>query len=40
MGKLPETPMTDKVLIKISNSAYDRLGAIDQRFRVAVTYYK
>jgi hypothetical protein len=40
MGKLPETPMTDKVLIKISKSAYDRLGAIDQRFRVAVTYYK
>jgi hypothetical protein len=40
MGKLPETPMTDKVLIKVSKSAYDRLGAIDQRFRVEVTYYK
>lgn len=40
MGKLPETAMTDKLVIKISKSAYDRLGAIDQRFRVEVTYYK
>jgi len=40
MGKLPETALTDKLVIKISKSAYDRLGAIDQRFRVEVTYYK
>lgn len=40
MGKLPDTALTDKVLIRISKSAYDRLGAIDQRFRVQVTYYK
>lgn len=40
MGKLPDTALTDKVLIRISRSAYDRLGAIDQRFRVEVTYYK
>ena len=40
MGKLPDTAMTDKVIIRISKSAYDRLGAIDQRFRVEVTYYK
>lgn len=40
MGKLPDTAMTDKLLIKISKSAYDRLGAIDPRFRVQVTYYK
>lgn len=40
MGKLPETPLTDKLVIKISKSAYDRLGAIDSRFRVEVTYYK
>lgn len=40
MGKLPDTAMTDKLVIKISKSAYDRLGAIDQRFRVEVTYYK
>lgn len=40
MGKLPDTSMTDKLVIKVSKSAYDRLGAIDQRFRVEVTYYK
>jgi LysM repeat protein len=40
MGKLPDTAMTDKLIIKVSKSAYDRLGAIDQRFRVQVTYYK
>lgn len=40
MGKLPDTAMTDKLIIKISKSAYDRLGAIDPRFRVQVTYYK
>ncbi|HEU5292296.1 MAG TPA: LysM peptidoglycan-binding domain-containing protein [Cyclobacteriaceae bacterium] len=40
MGKLPDTAATDKLVIKISKSAYDRLGAIDSRFRVEVTYYK
>jgi LysM repeat protein len=40
MGKLPDTAMNDKLVIKISKSAYDRLGAIDPRFRVEVTYYK
>lgn len=40
MGKLPDTAMTDKVIIRVSKSAYDRLGAIDPRFRVEVTYYK
>lgn len=40
MGKLPDTSMTDKLIIRISKSAYDRLGAIDPRFRVEVTYYK
>jgi len=40
MGKLPETVLTDRVIIRVSKSAYDRLGAIDQRFRVQVTYYK
>lgn len=40
MGKLPDTGLTDKLVIKISKSAYDRLGAIDPRFRVEVTYYK
>lgn len=38
MGKLPDT--SDKTIIRISKSAFDRLGAIDPRFRVEVTYYK
>lgn len=38
MGKLPDTGLNEKLIIKISKSAYDRLGAIDQRFRVEVTY--
>jgi LysM repeat protein len=40
MGKLPDTALTNKLIIRVSKSAYDRLGAIDQRFRVEVTYYK
>lgn len=40
IGKLPDNAMTDKVIIRVSKSAYDRLGAIDPRFRVEVTYYK
>lgn len=40
MGKLPDTALNDKLIIKISKSAYDRLGAIDPKFRVEVTYYK
>ncbi len=39
-GKLQDNALADKVVIKISKSAYDRLGAIDPRFRVQVTYYK
>jgi LysM repeat protein len=40
MGKLQDTALTDKLIIRISKSAYDRLGAIDPKFRVEVTYYK
>lgn len=40
MGKLPDAAKADKVVIRISRSAYDRLGAIDPKFRVQVTYYK
>jgi LysM repeat protein len=40
MGKLQNTALTDKCIIRISKSAYDRLGAIDPKFRVEVTYYK
>lgn len=40
MGKLPDTAVNNKLIIKLSRSAYDRLGAIDPKFRVEVTYYK
>lgn len=39
-GMLPDTGNNDKVIIKISKSAFERLGGIDARFRVEVTYYK
>jgi LysM repeat protein len=39
-GTLPDTGVNDKLVVKISKSAYDRLGAMDQKFRVEVTYYK
>lgn len=39
-GPLPDVAPNQNVVIKISKSAYDRLGAIDPRFRVEVTYYK
>jgi LysM repeat protein len=39
-GTLPDTGVNDKLVVKISKSAYDRLGAFDQKFRVEVTYYK
>jgi hypothetical protein len=40
MGKLQDTAPNSKLILKLSRSAYDRLGAIDPRFRVEVTYYK
>lgn len=39
-GTLPNTGVNDNLVVKLSKSAYDRLGAIDQKFRVEVTYYK
>lgn len=39
-GQLPNTGVNDKLVIKISKSAFDRLGGVDQKFRVEVTYYK
>jgi LysM repeat protein len=40
VGPIPDTGVNDKLVVKISKSAYDRLGAIDPKFRVEVTYYK
>lgn len=39
VGPLPSTSVNDKLIIKISKSAFDRLGGIDARFRVELTYY-
>jgi LysM repeat protein len=38
IGKLPDTGANDKLIVKISKRAYDRLGAIDKRFRTEVSY--
>lgn len=38
LGKLPDTGVNNGLLIKISKAAYNRLGAIDRRFRVHVSY--
>lgn len=40
IGQLPDIGGNDKVLIKISKSAYERLSAIDPKFMVEVTWYK
>ncbi len=40
LGKLPQNAGNDKYVLKISKAAYDRLGAIDQFFRVEITYTK
>jgi LysM repeat protein len=38
IGKLPDTGVNKNVVIKISKAAYDRLGAIDPKFRVTISY--
>lgn len=38
IGRIPNTGDNKKVLLKISKAAYDRLGVIDPRFRVEVSY--
>ena len=38
IGKLPETGANEKVIVRISKKAYQRLAAIDNRFRVEVSY--
>jgi len=39
-GQLPNTAVNDKLVIKVSKSAFDRQFIVDQKFRVEVTYYK
>jgi len=38
VGKLPNTGNNDKVLIKISKAAYKRLGALDTKFPIVLSY--
>lgn len=38
IGKLPDTGANEKVIVRISKKAYQRLAALDNRFRVEVSY--
>ena len=38
IGRLPDTDENKNILIRITREAYDRLGAIDEKFRVEVSY--
>ncbi|MEJ8757179.1 LysM peptidoglycan-binding domain-containing protein [Pontibacter sp. H259] len=38
IGKLPETGSNNNVVVRVSKKAYQKLGAVDQRFRVEVSY--
>ncbi len=40
VGSLPATGVNSNIIIKISKSAFDRLGGVDTKFRAEVTYYK
>jgi LysM repeat protein len=40
VGRIPDTGDNSKILIKISKKAYDRLGALDKRFPVIISYVK
>lgn len=38
VGKLPDTGVNNKVSIRISQAAYEKLGGINERFPVEITY--
>lgn len=38
IGKLPETGENERVVIRLSKKAYQKLGAVDPRFRVELSY--
>ena len=40
VGRIQNTGDNEKVLVKISKKAYDRLGALDKRFPVVISYVK
>ena len=37
-GKLPDTPENEMLILKLSDKAYKKLGAVDRRFRVELVY--
>lgn len=39
VGKLPDTGENNKVLIKLSRTAYEKLGAVNARFPVEISYF-
>ncbi|MBD1395812.1 LysM peptidoglycan-binding domain-containing protein [Pontibacter sp. JH31] len=38
IGKLPDTGANDKVVVRLSKKACQKLGAVDQKFRVELSY--
>ena len=40
IGPLPDTGVNNKVVVKISKAAWEKLGAVNKRFRVNVSYYQ
>ncbi|WP_439882207.1 DPBB and LysM peptidoglycan-binding domain-containing protein [Pontibacter sp. MBLB2868] len=38
IGKLPDTGANEKVVVRVSKKAYQKLGAVDQKFRVELSY--
>jgi LysM repeat protein len=40
IGKLPDTGLNDKLVIKVSPSAFEKLSPVDRKFRAELTYMK
>ena len=40
VGKLPDTGVNDKIDIRLTPAAYEKLGGIDERFPVEISYLK
>jgi hypothetical protein len=38
LGKLPDTGVDEKVIIRISKKAFQRLGGVDYKFPVEISY--
>lgn len=38
IGRLPDTGVNNGIILRLSKAAYERLGAIDKKFRVEVSY--